>query len=157
IEALLLKGKSYSKLGETSKALAQFDKVIGSQSPKTLAYKLRAEAEYRARDYEKALSDYNLHIKTFPKDCGAYSGRADVHIALNEFQPAMDDYRKCLAIDPKFRPLVLKRIKSILARPDRELSRAGKFQSLVEVYTAALAVVPEELSFYLARAHAYYR
>lgn len=155
-EALFLKGNVYERLGNTSMAIAQYDKAIATKK-KSAAYSLRAWTEYRAGNFAKALEDYNLHLSTFPKDDNAYLRRGDAYLALHHTSEAMQDYRRCLEFNPNARPQILSRLTTVLVRLRKPLESTGDYQTLVKFYSDALDVCPGEASFHMGRAHSYYR
>ena len=53
-----------------------------------------------SKDYDSAISEYNMVIEKYPKYVMAYNDRAAVYVKQGKFDKAREDLDKALAIDP---------------------------------------------------------
>lgn len=53
-----------------------------------------------SKDYDSAISEYNMAIEKYPKYVMAYNDRAAVYVKQGKFDKAREDLSKALAIDP---------------------------------------------------------
>ena len=67
------------------------------------AYRGRAEAYYRAGDFERAVADYSEAIRLDPLDYRSYSSRGIVYFVSERYDLALEDFNRALSIDPRDR------------------------------------------------------
>jgi len=53
-----------------------------------------------AKEYQKALADYNRAIQLDPQHALAYNNRGNAYSSLEEYQKAIADYDRALQLDP---------------------------------------------------------
>lgn len=64
------------------------------------AYKLRGDRHREARDWDRALSDYNQVIRMRGDHPGAYYRRSEVYLAQGQYELAMADAERVISIVP---------------------------------------------------------
>ncbi len=81
------------------------------------AYRGRAEAYYRAGDFERAVADYTEAIRLDPLDYRSYSSRGIVYFVSESYALALEDFNRTLSIDPRDRRAIYYR--SLICRGDK--------------------------------------
>jgi tetratricopeptide (TPR) repeat protein/mono/diheme cytochrome c family protein len=61
----------------------------------------RGHAWREAREFDRAIEDYNLVIQLRPLDPPGYHGRGDAYFGKRDFERAVGDYDEALRLDPK--------------------------------------------------------
>ena len=57
-------------------------------------------AEFKAKNFEKAIEYYTTAIEETPTDHSIYGNRAAAYLKLNEFIKSMEDAEKCIELKP---------------------------------------------------------
>jgi hypothetical protein len=67
-----------------------------------MIYRSRAEAYYKAGNYNMAISDYTLAIQIDSRDYQSYSARGIIYFKTGRYDKAMADFDKALSIKPDY-------------------------------------------------------
>lgn len=65
-------------------------------------YRSRAEAYYKAGNYNMAVSDYTLAIQTDSRDYRSYSARGVIYLMSGRYNMALADFDRALSIEPNY-------------------------------------------------------
>ncbi len=140
-----LRGKSYSKLSDTLKALSDYEMSISYCSTCTDAYVSRANFyEYTLKDYQKALEDYYSIAKIKPESYFIYTYTADCKLKLGDKVGALEELSNSLNWSSSD-PLVYRKRAEIF-------SMLEKYNDAIADYTNSLTYNPFQTDLYLSRA-----
>ena len=122
--------------GYTGDMIAACDRVIASRSSTREqvgdAYINRGQHHYEAKEYDKAIADFDRAIPLKPRWVEmAYGNRGNAYYAKNQYQDALDNYTKAIAINPKY--------TSALTARGLCYEHAGDIERAKADYEAALA------------------
>ncbi|KAK9451298.1 mitochondrial precursor protein [Limtongia smithiae] len=95
----------------------------------SLEYKTAGNAEFKAKNYKKAIELYTGAIKLY-KDAIYFSNRAACYNALEDWDKAIEDSTAALELDPLY-------VKA-LTRRAAAFEKLGKYQDSVTDYTASV-------------------
>lgn len=112
LDPLFIKGIYYSNTSQYKKAIVQFDSCIGRDWKFTDAYLEKGIALFREKDYDSAMSVFQMTIRvsnTYP-DGYFWVGRC--YEAKDQKQQAITYYRRALALDKDFKEAA-ERIKKL--------------------------------------------
>jgi tetratricopeptide (TPR) repeat protein len=84
-------GKTYFRMGEYDKAIADFTQAISINPNTTDVYILRGFAYDEKQDYDKAIADYTQAIRLDPKYATAYGNRGNVYSNKGDYDKAIAD------------------------------------------------------------------
>ena len=101
VKSLYTKALKLSKQGEYSKAIREFDKILGQQPYYADALSDRGVAKYHVNDYDGALDDLNVALKLEPHNPYRYASRAYIRDRAGDTQGAIEDYRKAIELEPE--------------------------------------------------------
>jgi tetratricopeptide (TPR) repeat protein len=103
--SLMLLGHAFSELGEGSAdftaAVAVYTGCIMKRPDYASAYRYRAQAHGRLKQYEKSVQDYSNAIKLDPKLGPAWNNRGLAYYNLHQYEKALADHSKAIELDPK--------------------------------------------------------
>jgi tetratricopeptide (TPR) repeat protein len=138
----------YAEAGRPGEAAADYARAI-ERDPKgpaaAQARRGRAAMYQGARQYEKALADYDEWLKAEPKSAEAHLGRAGLYAELRRHGEAAADYARAIEVDPKGP-----------AAAQARRGRAAAYQAARQ-YERALADCEEWLKADPRSAEAYYQ
>ncbi len=97
-EAFIVRGKAYSKLNESEKALRDFHSAISAQ-PGFEAYYNRGLEYLKNESLLLAIGDFDKAITFDPLSSEAYFARAYTKYLLADLEGAIKDYKKVIELD----------------------------------------------------------
>ncbi len=97
---LLLRADSYSKTGETDKALSDIHEYLEFYPDNTTAISMAGKTETRSGDNIKALEYFSKNLKLHPNDPQCYVDRADAYFISKTWDLAINDYGMSLDLKP---------------------------------------------------------
>ncbi len=132
-------------LGQTDKALADYDRAIGIDPRNQLAYLGRGTLlATRARNYRRAIDDFNRTLQIEPGNTTALTARGEAWSQLGEFGPALADLDEAIKLAPTHpHPLVVRGLVR---------ARQGNPQLALQDYDAALRLSDREPFALMSRA-----
>ncbi len=103
----LLRGYSYTKLGENDKAVSDYREVINLIPSGATGYEFRADAYIKLGEPEKAIEDYTVSIDNDKALIGfgsvsAFTNRSWAFIVLQQYEKAINDATEAISINPEF-------------------------------------------------------
>ena len=125
------RGTSYEKLGQTDKALEDYDRAIALDPSFDKAYNNRAVIFDKKGDTDKALVDYNKAIElnpSFDKAYRVFNNRALLFEKRGLPDKALADYGRAIALKPSFDEAYYNRavLFEKLGQPDKALADYDK-------------------------------
>ncbi|MBU1450905.1 MAG: tetratricopeptide repeat protein [Proteobacteria bacterium] len=94
------------RAGNYEQALKLYAKCLRdrklTKEQRATAYNNRGNAHYFAKQYGKALGDYNKALKKDPNNALAYFNRGMVYGAMGRMSAAIQEYDQALKLDPRF-------------------------------------------------------
>jgi tetratricopeptide (TPR) repeat protein len=101
-KAYMLRGYTYSQLGEVNKALSDYDMAIKIDPKFANAYHVRgALKRAKFKDNKGALADYNQSIILNPKILSYYIDRSSVRRNLGDLNGALSDCNRAIELEPQ--------------------------------------------------------
>lgn len=100
-EGFTARGRLNVMKGDTVAALDDLDKAISLSKSIVNPYLLRAEIEWKRKEWEKAAEDLGAAIRLHPDVADLYVNRAFIRYNSDDFFGAMSDYNYALQLDPK--------------------------------------------------------
>lgn len=98
----LNRGIAYDALGETDKALADFEQAIRLKPKMAEAYNNRGYLRYKQGHYEQAIPDFDKAIELNPDYAQAYCSRGSAYGMLGKHERAMADIQSAIDADPDY-------------------------------------------------------
>jgi tetratricopeptide (TPR) repeat protein len=134
VDALILRGDSYSQLGQVGQALADLNRAVADAPDNPQAFLYRGLAQGRRGEDKLALADYDEAIKLEPRYVDALVNRAAVHAAQGRAANAIRDLDAALAIRPN----------NAVAHYNRGYALFGQraYDKAIDDYDAAIALDP---------------
>ncbi len=124
------------KIGQTDEA----QQLLRNIHPHTVKeYVQRAELFRQAREYDKALADYDKALELNPNDALAYRDRGLVYMRLKQYDKALADYDKAGEIDTKS-PTLGSKLNSDYANLGELLSRMGRTAAAERAFRRGLEI-----------------
>jgi tetratricopeptide (TPR) repeat protein len=109
VEALLNRGRAHLKLGRLEEAYFDAVDAIEIVPDRPEAYRIKGEAEFRARQFRNAINTYGTLIQKLEDGGGtaqsiatAYSNRGQARFNLGNMDAAITDLNQAIQIDPDF-------------------------------------------------------
>ena len=127
--ALKRRGDTYSSLGETDKAVADYTAAIRLNPDFAVAYRERGNIHFSKERYGDAIADYAAALRLNSKDAWACNGRGAAYSWRAEHDKAIADYNAALRLDPKYAMAYLNRSRSYTAKGDTARARADRDQA----------------------------
>jgi tetratricopeptide (TPR) repeat protein/predicted membrane-bound spermidine synthase len=93
-------GTAYAKLGQSQRAIEDFNQAIRLQPDDAMAYNNRGAVYCSIGQYQLAIEDYNQAIRLQPDDVMAYNNRGAAYYSIGQYQSAIEDYTKVIRITP---------------------------------------------------------
>lgn len=100
VDALILRGDSYSQLTQAGRALADLNRAVANAPDNPQAFLYRGLAQGRRGEDKLALADYDRALFLEPQYVDALVNRAAVHASLGRAVNAIGDLDAALAIWP---------------------------------------------------------
>ncbi len=134
---LFRRAKAEQGLGQTDRAMADYDNSIKLDPANQLAYLDRGTLlAARARNYRRAIADFNRTLELEPANANALIARGDAYSQVGDFGPALADLDRAIALEPGHaHPLVVRGLVH---------SRQGKPELALQDYDSALHLNPQE-------------
>ena len=99
-EAYNNRGIAYTDVGDSGRALADFDRAIELNPNYVNAYNNRGSTYAEKGDYGRAIEDFDHAIELDSNYADAYSNRGNAYRAQENFDRAFADYGKALELNP---------------------------------------------------------
>ncbi|MFO1065912.1 MAG: tetratricopeptide repeat protein [Pirellulales bacterium] len=144
-----LRAGAWWALGETDKALEDFNKAIDLGYREAHAFASRGLFHAALGNNDAALADYSEAIKLNPKDSASLINRAAVYLATEKPDSAVADYSAALALDEKNGVLLQQRGIAYKA--------AGKLKEALSDYTRATELDEKDISAWMGRGFVYFQ
>jgi tetratricopeptide (TPR) repeat protein len=93
------RGIAFHQEGKTSRAIADFTKVISRQPKFISAYQERARAYQDRGQYDLANADYQQALELSPKNSKIYYNRGMLNLDRGEYRAAIEDYETARKLD----------------------------------------------------------
>ena len=95
------RAKTYVKMGEFDKAIADYTRAIEYEPQRLDSYSARATVHLRKGEPEEAVADYTRLIRLDRKNYGAFLCRGIIYRdTLNDFDKALADFSQAIDLDP---------------------------------------------------------
>lgn len=107
------------------------------------AYYARGSEWASQRNYDRAISDFNMALELDPKLAGAYYNRALAWSEKNEHDRAIADYDAALQLSPRETRAHIGRAVEFTAK--------GEYKRAIADYESAIRLKPEDMSGYFGR------
>jgi len=114
---------------DTVNALADLDKSISLSKSLVNPFLMRAEIEWKRKEWDKAGQDLDAAIHLHPDVADLYVNRAFIRYNSDDFFGAMSDYNYALELDPKNKAAIFNR--ALLRYEVKDLNRAEEDLSTV--------------------------
>ncbi|MGC8604847.1 MAG: tetratricopeptide repeat protein [Desulfomonilaceae bacterium] len=128
IEAYLIRGEAFDKMGFPMKALVDLNKYIELRPRDPEGFVRRADTNNFNLDYKAAIEDYNRALRLAPNSRSALLGRGMAYAGLEHYDLAIQDYESVLSRYPKDHEawLNLGVVYSLAGRKDKALESLKK-------------------------------
>ncbi len=107
VEAYIMRGRSLLKLGRLEKAYFDAVDAIEMVPERTEPYQIKAEAEFRARQFQNAANSYATLAEKLEAADGsdlaiatAYSNRGQALLNLNQLDASLESLNRAIQVDP---------------------------------------------------------
>ena len=91
-ECYRLRGSSYNKIGDISRAFSDYSQAIEKNPKNYKAFMLRAIAYFDNQDYQNAVQDTTKVIELRPKEARAFALRSFSYARIGDYEKANEDY-----------------------------------------------------------------
>jgi tetratricopeptide (TPR) repeat protein len=142
-------GLAAVEAGDTTGAMASFDRAIALDPQYFPAYIERGNIKDGLGDFGGAAADYTTAISLDPKSAAAYYNRGTVLSKSGNHQAAVNDYNLAIGIDPQYAQAYMNR--------GNELDDLGNSAGAIASYDLAVQINPNYALAYLNRGIAYGR
>ena len=95
------RGGAYQALGDTKRALADYNASMRIDPTYPASYLNRGNAWFHGGDFDRAFADYDQAIKLDPKYQAAYGNRGSAWGSKGDFDRAIADFDQAIKLDPK--------------------------------------------------------
>ncbi|PEN15014.1 hypothetical protein CRI94_01630 [Longibacter salinarum] len=109
VEALINRGRAHLKLGNLEQAYFDAVDAIKIVPDRPAPYRVKGEAEFRARQFQNAIDTYSKLIQTLNASDGsvssiatAYSNRGQAKFNVGNLDDAITDLNKAIELNPEF-------------------------------------------------------
>jgi WD40 repeat protein/serine/threonine protein kinase/Flp pilus assembly protein TadD len=137
--ALAKRGRAYSRLAETGKALRAYTRALRRKHDDARLWAERARVHLRsnrAEDWQKAAADFTEALRRRPADRALWLERAAVYRRLHEWAKEAADLGRALALRPDDPQLYLDR--------GRALVRCARWKAAAADFAKALDLLPPD-------------
>lgn len=128
-EGFTARGKLNIEKGDTTAALQDLERSISLSKSFINPYLLRAEIEWKRKEWDKAAEDMGAAIRLRPELPDLYVNRAFIRYNSDDFFGAMSDYNYAIELDPANTPAIYNR--ALLRYEVKDLPRAEEDLSRV--------------------------
>ena len=149
LEARLNLGLTYYRLGESEKAIAEYNEVIKRDRHDYRAYYNRGLAHFALKDYPAAIADYNLALMsnqeiTEQQRTLIYSDRGVTYLILEDYQNGIINFNQAINSEPN----------NYSAYFNRGCAhhRLKNYLAAIEDYTQVIQINPDLTQAYVNRA-----
>lgn len=146
-ELYLKRGRTYSRLNQSQKAIDDFSRAARLQENYEQAILNRGIEYLNIEEYQKALSDFNRVIQLNDQNGDAFFNCAFAYALLEDYQSAIDNYSSVIEIDSN-------NVKAIVNRANIK-GLLGDHAGTIEDLTLAIEIDPENETAYFNRATEY--
>jgi tetratricopeptide (TPR) repeat protein len=98
--ALNRRGHAYFNLGQTERAIQDFDEAIKLDPNSVQGFYNRAIAYFRIHQTDRAVRDFDQAIKLDPNNTYALTNRGVVYAAAGQYARALQDFDRAIGLDP---------------------------------------------------------
>lgn len=130
IYGLLLCSLTFSRNAVWKDNNSLWSDAISHDNSCSFAYYNRASANFAVKDFQKALTDYNMALKNNIKDADSYNNRGLCKYMLNDLTGAISDYDKAIKINSKSTEFYINRANA--------KDKLKDFKSAIEDYTKSI-------------------
>ncbi len=103
--ALQDRAKAFTKLGEHSKAVEDWSRLIANNLLNDQYFRNRGTSSLAAGQHAEAIADFDKSLEINPGEVDAFIGRATVYDAQKKRDLARKEFDKGIAIKPQYLPL----------------------------------------------------
>ena len=121
-EGFAARGRMNAERGDTVAALSDLDKAISISRSLINPYLMRAQIEWKRKEWDKAGADMDQAIRLHPEVADLYVNRAFIRYNSDDFFGAMSDYNYALELDSKNTAALFNR--ALLRYEVKDLNRA---------------------------------
>jgi tetratricopeptide (TPR) repeat protein len=101
-KALYHRGLAYSALGDTTKALDDYNRAVSLRLEYAPLFISRAALFTKQGQHARAADDFSKAIKLRLDDQNAWKGRGSAYMALAHYRDAIDDLDQAIRLKPDF-------------------------------------------------------
>ncbi|PCI39574.1 MAG: hypothetical protein COB53_03080 [Elusimicrobia bacterium] len=112
-------GMTLLNVGDHHKAITHFTDVIDQDPDNSLAFRLRALAHFKLKDFLSALKDIDAAITHAPNDARAHELRGRILSELDRNEEALEAFSRAIQHDPRNATLYLSRARFLKKTGDR--------------------------------------
>ncbi|MGZ5927128.1 MAG: tetratricopeptide repeat protein [Rhizomicrobium sp.] len=102
LDATITRAVALHNSGQTDKALAEIDAVIGKDPQRARAFRARGEIFRQTGKTEAAFQALNEAIRLDPDNANGYESRGNVFNNIKKYDRAIEDYNEALRLKPDF-------------------------------------------------------
>jgi tetratricopeptide (TPR) repeat protein len=130
------RGHAYVALGDTTHAIADFDRAIALDPKNIQAYYNRGVAYFSIRQSDRAIADLDQAIKLDPNNTYAFTNRGVVHAEAGRHALALRDFDQAISLDPTnanalYDRGLVKRMTGDVGGGDADIARARQIDQSV--------------------------
>ena len=138
-----LRASTHWALGNTERALEDFDRAIELGYTVAHAYNSRGLFNAAVGQNQRAIADFTSAIEADSKNEIAFINRASVYMAVGQYQQAIDDYTQAINLRPNNPILYSQRAVAH--------KLAGQLQQALENYDQSIRLVDKDVSAWMGR------
>ena len=170
-EAYSARGDAFAAIGKYIAAMDDYERVIAHQ-PDADAYAARGAVYFRLNLFDDALNDLSKATQLDPNHVTSYMMRGNIHLRQGEHEAASEEFTQIIAlmadavdvglpnfidtdIKSKLYDFAVQDVGAAYCGRGVSKSRTGDTAGALSDFSAAIRIMPEHTSFYLARAAAY--
>ena len=142
------RGNAYNDLGQTERAIEDYDKAIELNPEDATAYCNRGAAYAKLGQTERAIEDFDKAIELNPEDAAAYYNRGNAYDDLGQTERAIEDFDKAIELNPEF---------AAYYNRGNAYAKLGQTERAIEDYDKAIELNPEYATAYSNRAESLIR
>ncbi|SDZ74067.1 tetratricopeptide repeat protein [Selenomonas ruminantium] len=135
------------KKGENAEALVLADEAVKLNPKDWFIYFCRGTINVSKKDYNKAISDFNMALTIGPKERAVYINRGIAYEEIGDLDKAISDYEVALGIDPNYADTYVSR--------GNAFSKKGDTDRAINDYNKAISIEPKHEGAYIGRGNAY--
>jgi len=141
------RGNAYGKLGESYKAISDYNKAIEMSPNYQEAYNNRGNTYFSLSKITQALSDFNMAIEIDPHYTDAYNNRGLLYSNQGNWPKAMADFNRAIDIAPNMHEGYGNRGNAFV--------KQGKYVQAISDFSKAIEIDPNNENDYNNRGNAY--